>query len=124
MWQRLVLAAVDPQGPDPGGVTQAAAIAAECGLPLQLTCAVADAAARPDAERALAEALALARALHPSSDAELRVGRAAEALVAAARECGADLLLVARRSAAAQKVVGMAECPVLVHVPMPIQGKT
>lgn len=124
MWQRRILAAVDPQLPDPAGVTQAAAIAAECGLPLQLTCVAADAQARADAERALADALALARALHPSSVAELRVGRTAETLVAAARESGADLLLIPRRSGAAQKLVGTAECPVLVHVPMPHEGKT
>lgn len=132
MWQRRVLVGVDPRSPDRGSLAAAAAIAAECGLPLRLVCVVTDGAARAQAEQALAGALLLARAVHPDSDGELRVGRAHEALIAAARDAGADLLVVARHGGSelarawiggtAQKVIGLAECPVLVHVQTPVKG--
>jgi nucleotide-binding universal stress UspA family protein len=50
-------------------------------------------------------------------------------LIAAAQACGADLLVIARHrgdslarawiGGVAQKVIGLAECPVLVHVSHP-----
>jgi nucleotide-binding universal stress UspA family protein len=124
MWQRRVMLAVDPLAPDRGSVTRAAAIAAECGLPLHLTCVAADAAVRAAAEQALAQALAIARAAHAASDGDVRVGRAPDVLIEAARDAGADLLVIARHAGAAQKVVGRADCPVLIHVDPSMQGAT
>ena len=64
-----------------------------------------------------------------SADGELRTGKPHQQLVDAARSCGADLLVVARHGGdnlsrawlggTAQKVIGLAECPVLVHVNNP-----
>ena len=124
MWQRAVLLGLEAQAPDRGSVARAAAIAAACSLPLRLVCVAADAAHRAGAEQTLAQALALARTLHASSDAELRVGRVPESLVAATRDAGADLLAIARDGATAPKILGLAECPVLVHVETSTQGTT
>lgn len=134
LWLRRVLLGVDPQAPHRGSLAAAAAIAAECALPLHLVCVAADEAGRAGAERALADALSQARALHPTVDGAVRIGRAHEALIAAARDAGADLVVVARHGGSqlarawiggtAQKVIGLAECPVLVHVDTPEAGTT
>ncbi|MBN8510935.1 MAG: universal stress protein, partial [Burkholderiales bacterium] len=71
-------------------------------------------------------AAAQARALGVAAEGEVRTGRPHEQLVAAGRERGADLIVVGRRShhgperawigGSAQKVIGLAEGPVLVHI--------
>lgn len=134
LWQRHVLVGIDPQAPDHGCLAQAAATANECGLPLRLVCVAAHEATRGAAEHALAAPLQLARALHAASDGEVRVGRAHEALIAAARDARADLLVVARHGGSAvarawiggtaHKVIGLADCPVLVHVHKEAKGAT
>jgi len=125
MWQRGVLVGVDPRAPDATMVEQAAALAGECGLPLSVVC-VADGVTTSAAEAVLADALGRARARHGQTSGEVRSGRAYEALIDAARERGADLLMVARHGGGllarawiggtTHKVIGLAECPVLVHV--------
>ena len=103
LWARGVLACRDPQAPDAGLVEVATAVAGECALPLYL------------------------HALAAGADAQA----AAEQVLAAARLQGADLIVLARNggsrlgrawaSAVTQKVVGLSECPVLVHVnPSPL----
>jgi nucleotide-binding universal stress UspA family protein len=57
---------------------------------------------------------------------EVRTGRPHEGLMAAAAACGADLMVVGRHGTSllarawiggtAQKVIGLAEGPVLVHI--------
>ncbi|HPP83632.1 MAG TPA: universal stress protein [Rubrivivax sp.] len=126
MWQRGVLVGVDPGAPDVGALAQAAALAAECRLPLWLVCVAEGAAAAAAAETVLADMLERARARHGEVRGEVRAGRVHQALIDAAREHAADLLVVARHGGAnvarawiggtAQKVIGLAECPVLVHV--------
>jgi len=126
MWQRGVLAGVDPRAPAAAAVRQAAALAAQCGVPLVLLC-VADGVAAAAAEAVLAEMLLGARALHAATRGLVRAGRVHQALIDTAREQGCDLLLVGRHGGAslarawiggtAQKVIGLADCPVLVHVP-------
>lgn len=123
MWQRGVLAGVDPQAPDRAALATAAALAAECGLPLTLVCVADGAAARAAAEPVLAQALASVR----GARGEVREGRVHDALIAAAAEHGADLIVIGRHGpvrlgrawigGTAQKVIGLAECPVLVHLP-------
>lgn len=125
MWQRHVLVAVDPAAPDLAAIDQGAAVAAECALPLSLV-AVAD---RPDDEptrRALADALARARAWVPQARTEALSGKAHLQITEAARRLGADLIVVGRHGeggfahawvgGVAQKLIGLAECPVLVAI--------
>ncbi|MBK9360448.1 MAG: universal stress protein [Rubrivivax sp.] len=130
LWQRQVMVGVDPQeSPDAACLARAAAIAADHALPLRLVCVADGAGAQPQAEQALAAALAHVRALHDRVDGEVCRGRAHQALIDAARARDADLLVVARHGASslarawiggtAQKVIGLAECPVLVHVNPP-----
>lgn len=126
LWQRGVLVGVDPRTDAPPGVMEAAALAAESALPLHLLCVADGEAARPRAEQALALALTHTRARLPHVTGSIAVGRPHAELTRAAREHGADLLVVARRSdetlahawigGTAQKVIGTAGCPVLVHV--------
>ena len=96
--------------------------------------------ARALADRALDEALVLAQqalgtapdgGAAPRVQGEVCSGRPFEALLNAARERGADLLVVARHSrtpgtlavgSTAQKVVALAAGPVLVHVSPPAAG--
>jgi len=126
MWSRRVLVGVDPQAPDARLLAQAAALAAECALPLRVVCVAASEATRPATQAALDGAVQRARQLGADAEGELRAGKPHQQLVEAARDCGADLLAVARHGGdslarawmggTAQKVIGLAECPVLVHV--------
>jgi nucleotide-binding universal stress UspA family protein len=124
MWQRHVLLALDPAAPDAAAVQQAMAVAVQCGLPLTLA-AVAD-SAHLDATQAIDRALATARTLVPGAQTLWLQGKPHLALIATAQRLGADLIVVGRRGeggfarawigGAAQKVIGLAECPVLVAV--------
>lgn len=127
MWSRRVLVAIDPQAADMAPVAAAAAIAAECALPLQVVC-VADAAAdaMQQGERALQRAWSTARASGVAVDGFVRIGRPHQQILAAAQQSGADLLVIGRHGddalarawlgGVAQKVIGLAELPVLVSV--------
>jgi nucleotide-binding universal stress UspA family protein len=127
MWSRAVLLALDP-GAEAAQrdlqVRTAVAVAAECGLPLQVV-AVADgneAAAHAAVDAAVVPALQ--RQVH--CQASVRKGKVHEQIVAAADAAGADLVVMGRHSAAlggraflggtAQKVIGLADRPVLVVV--------
>lgn len=127
MWSRRVMVGVDPASPDDAGLRQAAEIAGECGLPLRVVCVAGSSGARGPAEQALARAQAQVQpVLQRPAEGEVRVGRPHEMLIAAARDSGADLLVVSRHGGGtlsrawiggtAQKVIGLAECPVLVHL--------
>ncbi len=128
MWSRQVLLGIDPNAPSAALLAQAAALASEFALPLRVVCVAASDAARESAQAALTAAVQQARALGAKADGELRVGKPHQQLVEAARDCGADLLIMARHGGdslarawmggTAQKVIGLAECPVLVHVPL------
>jgi nucleotide-binding universal stress UspA family protein len=127
MWTQGVLLGVDPTSSDAGALTMAAALARDCGLPLHLLCVATVDGAREAAAAALALAVAKARTLHGEVDGAVITGRPHQALIDAARERGADLLIVGRHAGTplarawiggtAQKVIGLASCPVLVHVP-------
>jgi nucleotide-binding universal stress UspA family protein len=126
MWRRRVLVGVDPQAPDAALVDTAARVAGECGIGLAIVGVAAAEAARAAAEAAIRAAAAQALALGVAAEGEVRTGRPHEQLVAAARLRGADLIVVGRRShhgperawigGSAQKVIGLAEGPVLVHI--------
>lgn len=125
MWQRHVMVALDPAAPDAAALHQAMAVAKQCSLPLTLV-AVTDGAAL-DATPGIEQALATARTQVPGAQAEVLQGKPHLVLAAAAKRLGADLIVVGRRGeggfarawigGAAQKVIGLAECPVLVAVP-------
>lgn len=126
MWRHRVVVGIDPQAPDALLLAEAAAVAVECSLPLRVVCVADAAAARPAAQAALDGAVQQARGLGASAEGELRTGKPHQQLVEAARSSGADLIAVARHGGdslshawmggTAQKVIGLAECPVLVHV--------
>ncbi|MCW5634545.1 MAG: universal stress protein [Rubrivivax sp.] len=127
MWQRRVLVSLDPTSPDMTPVSTAAAIAAECGLPLSVLAVAGPAAeAMQHAERALQQAWSAARGFGVAVDAATRVGRPHEQVVAGAKQLGADLLVIGRHGSdslahawlggVAQKVIGLAEQPVLVCI--------
>lgn len=127
MWRRGVVVGVDPQAPNAALVETAARVAAECSIALRVVGVVAGDAAREAAAQVIADAVKRARALGVAAEGEVRSGRPHEALIAAAAESGADLIVVARRShplperawigGSAQKVIGLAEGPVLVFIP-------
>lgn len=124
LWRRRVLAAIDPQAAQAGLVDCAAAVAAECALPLSLLLVVSDEAGRAAAQALLDGHLARLRAAGQAAQGEVRIGRAHQQIVAAAAQQQADLIVVGRHGptrldrawigGTAQKVMGQAECPVLV----------
>lgn len=126
LWRRAVLVGVDPRGGAAPAVRLAAAVAASHDVPLHLLSLADTDAERARAQQALDEALAMARTLVPGAAGQVRPGRPHSALVDAARSSGADLLVVARRGdeslvhawigGTAQKVIGTAECAVLVCI--------
>lgn len=130
MWSRRVLVSVDPQSNDFTPVSTAAAIAAACGLPLSIM-SVTDAAAdaMQHAERALQHAWTTARAFGVPADGFVRIGRPHQQILSAAQQSGADLLVIGRHGddtlsrawlgGVAQKVIGLADLPVLVSVTPP-----
>jgi nucleotide-binding universal stress UspA family protein len=135
MWSQCVLVALDPETRDMTPVATAAAIAAECGLPLSLLAVTGPAAdAMQVAERALQQGWSTARAFGVGVDALARVGRPHEQIVDGARQLGADLLVIGRHGSdtlarawlggVAQKVIGLAERPVLVCVSSPPSNTT
>lgn len=126
LWRHAALVGLDPQMPDAGLLAQAVALAADHHLPLRVVCVAASEDARPAAQQALAAALLQAGQASLSVQGEVRVGRAHQELLAAAQTHGADLIVLARHGphnlgrawigGVAQKVIGLAECPVLVYV--------
>ncbi len=120
MWSHAVLAALDPSSTDMTPVATAAAIAAECALPLTVVCV----GAADEAE--LGRVRSTAQALGVQAQVQRRDGRPHEQIAAAAREAGADLVVIGRRGdetvahawlgGVAQKVIGFADLPVLVAV--------
>lgn len=135
LWSHRVLVAMDPLAPDTALVASAAAIAAECRLPLTVLCVTEPAAdAVQRAERALLRAASTARALGVEPHTLTRIGRPHAEIVAAAHQLSCDLLVIGRHGSdslahawlggVAQKVIGLAEQPVLVAVTSPTLSGT
>ncbi len=127
MWSSRVLVGSDPLAPDPAALARAAAVASECNLPLLVLCVAASDGMRAAAAQALSVALAQVRPLCAAVEGELRTGRPHQALIAAAAARTADLIVIASHGrdglghawigGVAQKVIGLADCPVLVCPP-------
>ena len=130
LWCRRVLVCVDP-AVDPaalqrGVVALAARVASAHALPLSAVCVVEARGGDSEASSALAAALAHARALGVAADGEVLNGKPHEQILDAVRRRGADLIVLGRHGSTrlarawvgsvAQKVVGLAECPVLVCI--------
>ena len=128
MWTKRIVAALDPEAPDLGVLAQAARAAVEFNLPLTLAAVAASDRGEPrkQAGDALDAAGARARALGASVDIQVLCGKAHEQIVGATHRLGADLVVLGRHGSThlsrafiggvAQKVIGLAECPVLVCV--------
>ncbi len=127
LWTRGVLLGIDPVQPEPALLALACDIARHFALPLRVVSVAIDGTRRPLADAAVAAAMHTAREQGTQAQGEARTGRPHEQLLAATQACGADLLVIGRHGpqnlsrawigGVAQKVIGLAECPVLVHVP-------
>jgi nucleotide-binding universal stress UspA family protein len=124
MWNQAVLVAAEPGDQGLQLVSTAAAVAAECGLPLHLVFVTTSYAKTPETERFLAAAIAAALQLGIKLQVELRNGKAFTEILASATLHKADLLVMGSRGnqhigramigGVAQKVIGLSEKPVLV----------
>lgn len=127
-WSKAVLVGIDPRCKDASLLVHAASLARERDLNLRILCVAPDESSCLPAETALSAAASTARQLGLRVDAELRFGRPYQQLLAATHDCGADLMLIGRHGddnilqawvgGTAQKVIGLSDCPVLIHVPM------
>jgi nucleotide-binding universal stress UspA family protein len=126
-WRERVLVAVDPKAPWMGPVETAAVVARACNIPLIVVSIAQDQAGRSAAQACVDEAMRHAGNAGAQANGSVRVGnRPAEEVIGAAREARADLIVVGRHGGetgrhawiggVAQKVIGLAECPVFVHI--------
>lgn len=125
MWTQHVMVALDPHAPDAAALHQGAEVAAICGLALTLV-AVVERGPDDEAQHTLAKALDTVRSRVPQAQTLCLHGKVHQQLLAAAQRLNADLLVVGRRGeggfarawigGAAQKVIGLADCAVLVAV--------
>ncbi len=126
MWSRGIVAAVDAS-PNARNVAHVAAkIAAQCELPLTLVAVAAhdSDSIRAQAEATMSAALAIASAAGGHAESRILVGKPFEQILETARTQHADLIIVGRHGESnlihtpfggtTQKVVGLADMPVLV----------
>jgi len=123
MWQQRVLVAAEPGAQGRQLVDLAADVATECRLPLVVVC-VAETARQAEAQAFVQDSVS--RLQQRGLDAQGRVlaGRPYEQILQAGRDSGADLIVMGSRGdvplaravigGVAQKVIGLAEHPVLV----------
>lgn len=130
LWSQKVLLALDPRSPAEVQQPQmqaAMGVAAECGLPLVLVCVVDGGEAdRAGAAALAAQASAMAQAQQVPFETLQRSGKPFEQIIAAADSAGADLIVLGRHGdtlsgrawlgGTTQKVIGLAERPVLVAI--------
>jgi nucleotide-binding universal stress UspA family protein len=130
LWSQRVLAGVDDSGAAARVAATAAAVATHYRVPLTVaSAAVHDhASERTAADTAVAAAMAVAKREGADCEGRTLTGRAADAIVAAAGESGADLIVVGRDGepghrvgrvlgGTAHRTIGLAACPVLVVKP-------
>lgn len=123
MWNHGVLVAAEPGAQGLLIVKMAAAVAAECGLPLQLIYVAAGETNAPELTNFLADANVITQQLGVSLQTEVRHGKTYSEILAAADACHADLLVIGSRNdgrigramigGVAQKVIGLSDKPVL-----------
>jgi len=123
MWQQRVLVAAEPGPQGSRLVALAGAVAAECRLPVTVA-SVAEAGRQAEAQAFVHESLAQLQQRGLGAEGRVLVGKPYEQILQAGRDCGADLLIIGSRGeqplgralvgGVAQKVIGLAEHPVLV----------
>jgi nucleotide-binding universal stress UspA family protein len=125
LWRTRVLVAAEPGARGEKIAAAGAAIAAECGLPLGVVCVSKDEPLqRQAADRFIEIALAAARQTGVTAQGEVLQGRAFEQILQAAKRQEADLLVIGSHDRSrishawiggvAQKLIGLAEHPVLI----------
>lgn len=124
MWRQCVLAAAEPTGQGRQVVATAAAVAAQCGLPLHLVSVIADEGLRPSAQAFVSDMLRQVRLGGLAAQGEVLSGKPFKEILAAAASSGSDLIVMGSRGdsrigralvgGVAQKVMGLSEHPVLV----------
>lgn len=124
MWHQCVLVASEPDLQGRQIVSKAIAVAAECGLPLNMVTVVQDDGQRAHAEAFIGEMLSQARHGGIAAEGAVRSGKPYSEILAAATDCQADLIVIgshgdipsgrAMVGGVAQKVMGFCEHPVLV----------
>lgn len=127
LWHNAVLAAVQADAHGLKVLQAAAAIAAECGLPLHAVGVTGAEFSAADFAAWQAQAEAHVGARRTAFDLQLRQGRVHEQILQAARDCGADLLVLGSRNAnhlgramvggVTQKIIGLSETPTLAIGP-------
>ena len=126
MWSHHILAGID-NSPSAQHVARfAAKIAAQCGLPLTLISVISHDvdSLRKQAETILGHALAISSAAGIHAQSRILVGKHFEQILSTAKELLADLIVVGRHGESnlirtpfggtMQKIIGLAEGPVLV----------
>jgi len=126
MWSHRVLAGVDNSPNAEHVALVAAKIAVQCGLPLTLVSVISHDAdsLRAQAESTLGHALAVASAVGAHAQSQTLVGKHFEQILSTAKALSADLIIVGRHGESnlihtpfggtTQKVIWLADCPVLV----------
>jgi nucleotide-binding universal stress UspA family protein len=125
MWHRRVLVAAEPTPRGEKIVAQGAAMAAECGLPLAVVCVSKESPAQHQAAaRFIEKVLAAAHQSGVAAQGQVLQGQAFQQILQAVQTMGADLLVIGSHDKAhigrawiggvAQKVIGLAEHPVLI----------
>lgn len=124
MWHQRVLVAVEPGAQGLRLVKTAAAVAGECGLPLHLVYVAPGDSPALGVAGFMAEAKALAQQTGISLQTEVRHGKTFTEILAAAKACQADLLVIGSRGdnhlgramigGVAQKIIGLSDTPVMV----------
>jgi len=123
MWQQRVLVAAEPGVQGLRLVSTAAAIAAECGLPLCLVYVATSASPTAEVDSFLGQARKAAQNSGITLETELRQGKAFSEILGVAASCQADLLVIGSRNdshighamigGVAQKIIGLSDTPVL-----------
>lgn len=126
MWSRSVLAAIDTSPNAAHVVHTAARVAKQCSLPLHIIQVLPHDMpdARSLAESTLAHALAVASSAGVEARHVLTPGKAYEQILATSKRLDTDLIVIGRHGetnllrtpfgGTTHKVIGLAECPVLV----------
>ena len=124
IWDRRVLAAIEPSAQGRQIVAMAIAVAAQCSLPLHLVSVVSADTERSHGVAFVAELVRQAQQAGVATQGELRSGRAFTEILAARAASQADLIVMGSRGdsrigralvgGVAQKVLGLSEHPVLV----------
>lgn len=123
MWQQRVLVAAEPGAQGQRLVELAGAVAAECRLPVSVV-SVAEPARAAEAQAFVQGQVAGLQQRGLSADGRVLAGKPYEQILQAGRDMGADLIVIGSRGdvplaralvgGVAQKVIGLAEHPVLV----------